>query len=478
MGSSHKTSYHHRLFIGLVVYSWLLVGCFAVFQYYRERRYKADELDAQLQLINNRVLTEYDTDSVFDPDVARPYPFKDMRITVIDDDGNVVYDNSLDRLPDANHLDREEIATAMKSGHGFSTRRHSQSTGQTYFYSATRGRDCIVRTAVPYSVPLQEFLSADYGFLWFMIGITITMCFFGYWVTRRAGQNIARLRDFARHAEAGDRIYDSPGFPHDELGEISGNIVRLYSRLQQAVIDRDREHRAALRQEQEKIRIKRELTNNINHELKTPVASMALCMETLLAHPEMDAAHRNDFLRRSLASCHRLQRLLADVSAITRLEDGSTAIARTDVDLSDIVSEAMADSTDAAAQKGLTITGTCNGPAIVNGNEALLISVMHNLIDNAIAYSGGTVIDVRLECTKDNAILTVADNGVGVDDEHLTRLFERFYRVDKGRSRQAGGTGLGLAIVKNAILWHGGTVAVAHNRPSGLIFTITIPIKH
>ena len=105
--ASHKTSYHHRLFIGLVVYSWLLVGCFAVFQYYRERRYKADELDAQLQLINNRVLTEYDTDSVFDPDVARPYPFKDMRITVIDDDGNVVYDNSLDRLPDANHLDRD-----------------------------------------------------------------------------------------------------------------------------------------------------------------------------------------------------------------------------------------------------------------------------------------------------------------------------------------------------------------------------------
>lgn len=104
--------------------------------------------------------------------------------------------------------------------------------------------------------------------------------------------------------------------------------------------------------------------------------------------------------------------------------------------------------------------------------------MMHNLIDNAITYSGGTVIDVRLECTKDNAILTVADNGVGVDDEHLSRLFERFYRVDKGRSRQAGGTGLGLAIVKNAIIWHGGTVAVAHNCPSGLIFTITIPIKH
>ena len=114
MDSSHKTSYHHRLFIGLVVYSWLLVGCFAVFQYYRERRYKADELDAQLQLINNRVLAEYDTDSIFDPNVARPYPFEDMRITVIDNGGKVIYDNSLDRLPNANHLDREEIAAAIQ----------------------------------------------------------------------------------------------------------------------------------------------------------------------------------------------------------------------------------------------------------------------------------------------------------------------------------------------------------------------------
>ena len=191
----------------------------------------------------------------------------------------------------------------------------------------------------------------------------------------------------------------------------------------------------------------------------------------------MDAARRDDFLRRSLASCHRLQSLLADVSAITRLEDGNTAIARADIDLADIILEVVADSKEAAAQKGLDITYSCKGPAIVKGNEALLISVMHNLIDNAIAYSGGTIINISLECSGTNAILTVADNGVGVSDEHLPRLFERFYRVDKGRSRQAGGTGLGLAIVKNAILWHGGTVAVSHNHPSGLMFTITIPLK-
>lgn len=475
MASNPKFSYHRRLFIGLVVYSCLLVGCFALFQYNREKRYKADELDAQLQLINQHILDEYDTDSVFKPEIAKPYPFKDLRITVIDDDGKVIYDNSLDRLPDANHHDREEIAQAIEYGHGFSTRRHSQSTGQTYFYSATRGRDCIVRTAVPYSVSLQESLDADHGFLWFMLCITLTMCAFGYWMTRRAGQNIARLRDFARQAEAGERIYDSPGFPHDELGEISGNIVRLYSRLQQAVVDRDREHHEALRQEQEKIRIKRELTNNINHELKTPVASMALCMETLLEHPDMDAEKREDFLRRSLASCRRLQSLLADVSAITRLEDGSAAIIRTDVDLAKIVIESVNDYADCA--NGMEIHYSGVESLVIEGNDSLLTSVMHNLLDNAIAYSGGTRIDIILSAYAGTATLVVADNGIGVSDEHLPRLFERFYRVDKGRSRQAGGTGLGLAIVKNAIIWHGGTISVAHNSPSGLVFTINLPTK-
>lgn len=160
----NRLTYHKRLFIGLLVYSWLLVGCFAVFQYHREKKYKAGELNAQLQLINDRILYDMaDDDHSFDPKSLTPNPFNELRVSIIGEDGKIVYDNSLDSLPDNNHLDRKEIAEAMKAGSGFAVRRHSQSTGQTYFYSAKRGEGYIVRTAVPYSTPCSSSLRPTTG---------------------------------------------------------------------------------------------------------------------------------------------------------------------------------------------------------------------------------------------------------------------------------------------------------------------------
>ena len=132
----------------------------------------------------------------------------------------------------------------------------------------------------------------------------------------------------------------------------------------------------------------------------------------------------------------------------------------------------------AAQSKGIEIKNGTSGELPVIGNQSLLLSVFHNLIDNAIADSGGTEIIIRVaDETDDKVTLIVADNGNGVGEEHLPRLFERFYRIDKGRSRAAGGTGLGLSIVKNAILLHGGNITVANRPNGGLVFRITLP-KH
>ena len=278
----NKLTYHRRLFIGLVTYSLVLMGCFAVFQYHREREFKAEELNLQLQALNDRLLDELRvTDFGRIREISVPAMPSGLRVSVIDLKGNVRYDNTLDSLPGSNHLSRKEIADAVKTGEGFTLRRHSESTGETYFYSARRKGDYVVRTAVPYNVTLHQLLSADYGFLWFMMGITVIMCVIGYFTTRRVGQHVARLNRFAENAERGERIFDTEPFPHDELGEISNHIVRLYASLQQAISDRDREHKAAIYEEQEKIRIKRQLTNNINHEIKTPVAAIQVCLETL-----------------------------------------------------------------------------------------------------------------------------------------------------------------------------------------------------
>lgn len=471
-----RISYHRRLFLLLLAFSWTLVACFVFFQYGREKHFKAGQLDARLQLFNLRMLDALDEG--WDPAAfiaAHDEPFEELRITCIDRSGDVFFDNSLDSLPATNHLDRPEVVAALAHGTGYTIRRHSESTHRNYFYSAMLGDCGIVRSAVPYSVSLSEVLAADRGFLWFMLGVTLLMSIAGYFATRRLGHNITRLNEFAERAERGERIDDLEAFPHDELGEISNHIIRLYARLQQTTADRDREHDLALHEEQEKIRIKKQLTNNINHELKTPVAAIQGYLETLLANPSIDGGKRTEFLEKSLAQIERLRRLLADVATITRMDEASQLIQKEPVVLNDLIAEVADEMALKPAEQRLRVNIDVPKRVEVVGNPALLASIFRNLADNAAAYSGGRDIFIRLmDDSPEACTILFADNGIGVGEEHLPHLFERFYRVDKGRSRKLGGTGLGLSIVKNAVMIHGGTISARNRDRGGLEFRFTL----
>lgn len=475
--SSNRLTYPQRLFLWLLGYSILLVGCFVVFQYQREKEFQAESLNTRLQLINTYILTELDENQdVSKINLAYFHPFEDIRVSVISDEGSVVYDNSIDSLPNTNHLNRKEIREALNRGSGYTVRRHSESTGDYYFYSATRGNGgYIVRTAVPYSTSLSTLLQADFHFLWIMGFISIVMCILGYFATRRVGVHIMRLNKFAENVENGTKISDTEPFPNDELGAISNHIVRLYAKLQQAYSDRDAEHRTALHEQFEKERIKKQLTNNINHELKTPVASIRICIETLLAQRNLSEEKQELFLQRCLSNTDRLQRLLTDVALITRMDDGCASITKERVSLTDIIDNVVSERQLIANAKGIIIENNIARQVTMNGNASLLEAIFNNLIDNAIAYSGGSTITIGLTYEdKDKIILSFSDNGSGVPEEHLTRIFERFYRIDKGRSRAAGGTGLGLSIVKNAVLIHGGNIVANNQVTGGLLFKITL----
>lgn len=176
-----RFSYHKRLFLLLLTFSWALVACFVLFQYGREKHFKAERLDAQLQLFNLKLLDALD-EGISPAEFAARHrgPFGDLRVTLIAPNGQVVFDNSLDTLPTANHLDRPEVVQALKTGTGFTIRRHSASTQRNYFYSAMVGDRWIARTAVPYSLPLTDVLAADREFLWFMLGVTLLMSIAGY----------------------------------------------------------------------------------------------------------------------------------------------------------------------------------------------------------------------------------------------------------------------------------------------------------
>lgn len=406
MLSCFRLTYHKRLFLGLLFYSWLLVGSLALFQYQREKKFKAEELNSRLQVVNDLILSRLDSTGRL---TVPPVDIHGLRISVIDKQGKVIYDNSLDALPGTSHLNREEIAEALATGEGYTLRRHSDTNGKTYFYSATRGDKYVVRTAIPYSMNLNHVLAADGAFLWFMLAVTAVMSIMGYFATRRMGSDI----------------------------------------------------------EKEESRIKRQITNNLNHELKTPAASMQVSLETLLEHPDLDAERRNNFIKRCYDANQRLQSLLADVSALTRIEDGGKQIDRQKINAGGVVAEVCKEYEEVARGKNFTINNKVPDELWIQGNASLLASVFRNLINNALAYSEGSKITISLlRRTPTEYIFSFADNGKGVPQRHINKIFERFYRVDKGRSRQSGGTGLGLAIVKNAVQWHGGTIK-AENLPLG-----------
>lgn len=221
--------------------------------------------------------------------------------------------------------------------------------------------------------------------------------------------------------------------------------------------------------------MRRELTQNISHELKTPVTSILGYTETILEHPEMDDATQRQFIERTQSQAHRLSSLLQDISMLNRMDYASEMITMGRVDVSSIVSDIIKETALAAEAKHMTVYNHLPEIIITNGNNSLIYSIFRNLMDNAINYAGeGKTIAISAFEQDDKWYFSFSDNGVGIPVEHMSRVFERFYRVDKGRSRSLGGTGLGLAIVKNAVMLHGGTIIAQAPTNGGLCFKFTL----
>lgn len=229
-------------------------------------------------------------------------------------------------------------------------------------------------------------------------------------------------------------------------------------------------------QEEERARLKRQLTQNVAHELKTPVSSIQGYLETIISNPNISPENMRTFLERSYAQSNRLTLLLRDISVLTRMDEAPGMVEKETVNLSRIVENILNEVALGLEEKQMRVVNLMPHDLILTGSSSLLYSIFRNLTDNAIAYAG-VGVQVTINCFREDEkfyYFSFSDTGIGVPEEHLNRLFERFYRVDKGRSRKLGGTGLGLAIVKNAVLFHGGTI-FAKNAPSGgLEFVFTL----
>jgi signal transduction histidine kinase len=223
--------------------------------------------------------------------------------------------------------------------------------------------------------------------------------------------------------------------------------------------------------------IRQQMTSNIAHELKTPIASVRGYIETLIVNRDLDEEKRNHFLEKALAQSTRLTDLINDIVTLNKLDETGSNFPFEEVDVAAVVTEVRDNLMADIMRRGMKVDIAIEPGTRVNGNRSLIVSVFQNLLENAITYAGENVtVTVRnIPGEPGFRTFSFADNGIGIPEEHQSRIFERFYRIDDGRSRKSGGTGLGLAIVKNAILLHKGEVSVRTRPGGGAEFIFSLP---
>lgn len=347
---------------------------------------------------------------------------EDIRVSVVSPSGEVVYDSYEGEVL-GSHLDRPEIQACLSGSEGCSIRR-SGTSGIEYIYFAKRYGDVIVRTAMPFELAQKRFMHPDWTLL-----ITIGLLFLlAALLTRRLS-----LRADAKAKEAAD--------------------------------------------EQLKTQKKR-ITGNLAHELRTPVTSIRGYLETLVDNPQMDEAKKGQFIDRAYRQTLRLSDLIRDISLITKMEEAPQTLKKEHLGMRHLTCEVIEEFAGTIAAQGVKVENTIADDVCILGNQSLLYALLRNLVENSLRY-GGPGITIHIECSLYDGMANFFyyDTGKGVSDEHLGKIFERFYRIPEEDSHRSEGSGLGLSIVKNAVAFHKGTISAHHLKPHGLAFRFSIPVE-
>ena len=579
----------------LFTYYFLLFAIFTLsiilYQNKRETHFKIAQLETSLNEytdFTNRYIEHYSlyrekTFSKLDS-LKFTIPADKARITVIDFEGKVLFDNTIsDYQHMENHKERPEFQKALYSEFG-ETIRHSTSTSKEYIYYAKAYNNYVIRAAVVYDTRMKAFLKVDMVFIPFFLFLFIVFGILLRYIANHIGDSITKLKDFAVKIRRNESIIidDDTRFSNDELGFISREIIQLYQRLRktktelvlekeklishlfvlkegiaffspdkkpilnnshfifyiniiseettisvekifsseefrevndfidktitekltiqnqelprmehsvqkdgyhfniQCIIFPDKSFEILISDQTQLMRrsiMKQQITSNISHELKTPISSVKGYLETVLNNPELELSKQHYFIEKAYNQSERLTQLVNDIALLNKIEEYSELYSREKVPVKKVINEAIESFSDQIKQKSIEVECVIEENVIVNANHSLIFSIFRNLMENSVNYGGDNIIISITKYHEDNAFhyFSFSDNGPGVKEEHLSRLFERFYRVDSGRSRKEGGTGLGLAIVKNAVISFKGEISARKRKGGGLEFLFSLP---
>lgn len=392
---------------------------------------------------------------------------QNYRLTIINNKGSVCYDNIANST--ANHNERPEIISAKTDSVGVYFRT-SETTNQDYIYVATQlVNGNTIRIATPYEVSNQYLANIDNILLYIAVFVFFAAILLAIYFSDKFLGVMTTLKNFVASAEKGNVDYEAVHFPDTYSGEVGSKIISLYKQLEisklQIIEEKDRNRK-----------MKQEMTNNISHELKTPVSSIRGYLEILLGSKPVPDDKRQYFLERSYSQTLRLSNLINDVSIINKMEESAELFQKEKITIAEIANEAIVELEDKIQERNITIKNNISDSIAINGNHSLVYGIFRNLIENAVFYAGDN-ITIGMECHREDQnfyYFRFYDTGCGIDEKYITRIFDRFLRIDEGRSRKNGGTGLGLSIVKHAVLFHNGGIIAKNAATGGLEFFFSL----
>ncbi len=390
---------------------------------------------------------------------------KDTRLTMISSDGEVLYDNFDDSINE-NHLQREEIKEASKNGTGSSV-RYSETMEQNYLYVAEYDaqEQTYVRLAMPFSGVSQSALMLLPSFF-----IAFVIAFFFVWLmSKRMADSILKpLQEISaviRKADFGKEKIEFQNYSYSELQEITDALQTMNNQIAKNLENLEREKQ-----------IRQEFFTNASHELKTPLTSIRGYSELLRQHAITDPDQIDHCLDCVLKESDHMTKLINDILTISKLEAKDYVVQKSHIKLKDLLENVLKSLSVQAKAMNLDIDASCEN-VTVYANLDHIQGILYNLISNAIKYNkpNGKIIIIIKE-RLDNILIKVMDTGIGISKEDQEKVFQRFYRVDKQRSKIVAGTGIGLAIVKHIVQFYNGSISLKSKENEGTSIEISLPI--
>ena len=380
-----------------------------------------------------------------------------MKFAVIDTLYQIRY-HSVD-LPILGSIDmRDEILEAKATGHGTSLRFSPAMKGQYLFY-AKKYPEFYLRTSVPFEY--EKFILASphtgyqYAIAMLIIALVVTLIY----ISNRLTRPLKAFNTFFNLVRSNRKDFSSIEFPNNEYGDIGRKIVSTYEQLEQVK------------------QFKQEVTHNIAHELKTPLTGIRAYLETIISDEQMSPEMMRKFADRAYKQTLRLSSLVNDVSVLNKLDEQSEYYKIEEVNISNCLKEIEEELSYKLKANNTVFNPMISSELSIRSSHDIIYSLFKNLMDNTLEHAGpDTTITIMAGISQRSGDpnyrinFTYKDNGKGIPDDAIDKLFDRFYRIEEGRARKSGGSGLGLAIVKNSVLFHKGEISVDNAPEGGIIF--------